>query len=163
MRLPGNSVIVRNTLKPIIPSTSAPRTGSSKQPGYIVLWAYLRIAANEDLREKKGHIMTRIWTHLQFICVSLEFRQRTNSHPTSAVRRQFRCSDSIWSDGYLSLERVLSVTQLGTAVALLQFILVIPATNATSDRRDCSLRCAATSQKLLEHHDARGTSELSDM
>ena len=40
----------------------------------------------------------------------------------------------LWSDGYLSRERVLYVTQPGTAVALLQFILIIPATNATSER-----------------------------
>ena len=63
---------------------------------------------------------------------------------------------SIWSDGYLSRERVFSVTQPGTAVALLQFIIVIPATNAIH-RRDCSL-CY---EKLLAHHDAAGTSELS--
>ena len=69
------------------------------------------------------------------------------------------CCDSIWSDGYLSRERELSVTQPGTAVALLQFILVIPATNATSER----LFCATISQKLLAHHDAAGTSELYDV
>ena len=45
-----------------------------------------------------------------------------------------------WSDGYLSRERVLSVTQPGTAVALLMFILVIPATNATSERLFTVLR-----------------------
>ena len=45
-----------------------------------------------------------------------------------------------WSDGYLSRERVLSVTQPGTAIALLKFILVIPATNATSERLFTVLR-----------------------
>ena len=47
---------------------------------------------------------------------------------------------SIWSDGYLSRERILSVTQPGMAVALLQFILVIPATNATPERLFTVLR-----------------------
>ena len=69
-----------------------------------------------------------------------QLRQRTNSRPTAAVERYFQCCDSIWSDGYLSLERVLSVTQPGTAVALLQFILVIPVTNATSERLFTVLR-----------------------
>ena len=67
----------------------------------------------------------------------------------------------LWSDGYLSRERVLSVTQPGTAVALLQFIPVIPSTNATSERLFTVLTFT-TSQKLLAHHDAAGTSELSD-
>ena len=68
----------------------------------------------------------------------------------------------LWSDGYLSRERVLSVTQSGTAVALLQFIPVIPATNATSERLFTVLTFT-TSQQLLEHHDAAGTFELSDV
>ena len=42
--------------------------------------------------------------------------------------------------GYLSREIVLSVTHPGTAVALLQFILVILATNATSERLFTVLR-----------------------
>ena len=41
---------------------------------------------------------------------------------------------------YLSRERVLSVTKPGTAVALLQFIIVILATNATSERLFTALR-----------------------
>ena len=69
-----------------------------------------------------------------------QLRQRTNSRPTAAVESSFLCCDSIRSDGYLSRERVLSVTQPGTAVALLQFILVIPATNATSERLFTVLR-----------------------
>ena len=69
-----------------------------------------------------------------------QLRQRTNSRPTAAVGRKFRCCDSIWSNGYLSRERVLSVTKPGTAVAFLQFIIVIPATNATSERLFTTLR-----------------------
>ncbi len=46
----------------------------------------------------------------------------------------------MWSDGYISHERVLSVTQPGAAIDgaasghTFQFILVIPAANATSER-----------------------------
>ena len=53
--------LVRNTLKPITPSSSAPRTCSRMQPGYIVL---CRPTLESLLMKtcKKGHIMTRIWT-----------------------------------------------------------------------------------------------------
>ena len=70
MRLPGNSVIVRNTLKPIIPSSSAPRTGSSMQTGYIVL---CRPTLESLLTKtcKKGHNMTRIWTSFAiYLCIT---------------------------------------------------------------------------------------------
>ena len=67
---------------------------------------------------------------------------RTNAETRQQLELKFRCCDSIWSDGYLSRERVslLSVTQPGTAVALLQFIIVIPARNATSERLFTVLR-----------------------
>ena len=90
-----------------------------------------------------------------------------NNFDKEQIRVQLQLLDAnfdvvtICSDGYLSRERVLSVIQPGTAVALIQFILVIPATNATSERL-FTVR-ATTSQKLLAHHDAAGTSELSDV
>ena len=69
-----------------------------------------------------------------------------NNFDREHIRVQLQLLDAnfdvvtIWSDGYLSRERVLSVTQPGTAVALLHFILVIPATNATSERLFTVLR-----------------------
>ncbi len=86
-----------------------------------------------------------------------------NNFDKEQIRVQLQLLDAnfdvvtIWSDGYLSRERVFSVTQPGTAVGLLQFILVIPATNATSERLFTVLRhlkselCTTTLQERLNY------------
>ena len=79
--------------------------------------------------------MTRIsGHHLPF--VSLGLRQRTNSRPTAAADVDF---DVVIADGAMNIfhmkEYFLSLTQvvlMSQVVALLQFILIIPATNSTS-------------------------------
>ena len=100
--------------------------------------------------------MTRIWTSFATCIISLGFRQRTHSRPPAAASR--------WSDEYISRERVgptfchsargprLLMSQV---VALLQFILIIPATKA--------MYFGEIVQKLLAHDDAAGTDALSDV
>ena len=82
--------------------------------------------------------MSRIWTSLA-ICIT---RILTKNKFASNCRcwAWFRCCDSRWSDGYISHERVHSVTHPGAAIALLQFTLIIPAKNATSDRSFSALQ-----------------------
>ena len=89
--------------------------------------------------------MTRIsGHHLQF--VSLGLRQRTNSRPTAAAGVDF---DVVTADGAMDIfhmkEYFLSLRQgqrllMSQVVALLQFILIIPATNTTSKRWFNALR-----------------------
>ncbi len=78
--------------------------------------------------------------------VSLGLRQRTNSRPTAAAGRDF---DVMTADGATDIfhmkEYFLSLSQgqrllEPQVVALLQFILIIPATNATSERSFSELR-----------------------
>ncbi len=78
--------------------------------------------------------------------VSLGLRQRTNSRPTAAAGRDF---DVVTADGAMDIyhmkEYFLSLSQgqrllVPQMVALLQFILIIPATNATSERSFSALR-----------------------
>ena len=78
--------------------------------------------------------------------VSLGLRQRTNSRPTAADGRDF---DVVTADGAMDIyhmkEYFLSLRQgqrllMSQVVALLQFILIIPATNATSERSFSALR-----------------------
>ena len=94
--------------------------------------------------------MTRIWTSFATCIISFGFRQRTHSRPPAAASR--------WSDEYISRERVgptfchsargppLLMSQV---VALLQFILIIPATKA--------MYFGEIVQKLLAHDDTAGT------
>ena len=82
--------------------------------------------------------------HLPF--VSLGLRQRTNSRPTAAAGRDF---DVVMADGAMDIfhtkEYFLSLSQgqplvVPQVIALLQFILIIPATIATSERSFSALR-----------------------
>ena len=73
--------------------------------------------------------------------VSLGLRQRTNSRPTAAAGRDF---DVVTADGamdifHMSLSQGLRLL-VPQVVALLQFILIIPAKNATSERSFSVLR-----------------------
>ena len=82
--------------------------------------------------------------------VSLGLRQRTNSRPTAAAGHDFDVvtADVAMGINIISHERVgyfLSLSQgqrllVPQVVALLQFILIIPATNATSERPFSALR-----------------------
>ena len=78
--------------------------------------------------------------------VSLGLRQRTNSRPTAAAGRDF---DVVTADGAMDIfqmkEYFLSLSQgqrllVPQVFAHLQFILIIPATNATSERSFIALR-----------------------
>ena len=74
--------------------------------------------------------------------------------------------DPIWSDGYISRERVLSVTQPRAAIT----DVASGRTSPVHSHHSCNeyyieemVQCATTSQKLLTHDDAAETSELSDV
>ena len=78
--------------------------------------------------------------------VSLGLRQRTNSRPTAAAGRDFDVVTAyVAMDIFHIKEYFLSLSQgqrllVPQVVALLQFILIIPATNATLERSLSALR-----------------------
>ena len=94
--------------------------------------------------------------------VSLGLRQRTNSRPTAAAGRDFAVVTAyVAMDIFHMKEYFLSLSQgqrllVPQVVALLQFILIIPATNAISERSFSALRLLKSNYlMLLDFHNKR--------